>query len=465
MPFQFGTVNEAVNRLAIGVHVILTAILLLPGLTCAQGETNPGRLSAEQDLPGHWEGELSHLEQTYPVRMDITRNDAVWEITIDVPEYLIYGAGTRVNESAGWWTITSELLPDTEIRVQLKNGQLVGQCTGFCGVTSEVVLDRDSSRPVRYRYTNIEFTNGDGRLKGTLVQPDGEGPFPAIVWTHGSGQDTRSTFYYTGRAHLMAQHGIASLIYDKRGAGESTGSRFWDLDVLVDDALAAVVAIKSRADVDSSAIGIAGFSQGGWIAPATAARENDIDFVIVGATPGVSGGDQNIFSMANRMRRDGESDETIAAAEQFVTRLYEFYATGENRDAMSTALEKASSADWYDNKWVSNVLFIPEDGLPNGPNPIWEPFARDPMDSWRHVQVPVLSMWGGDDIDVPAELSRDRISRVLEEIGNSNVTLKIFEGASHGMWQAENSGRWDWPRQAEGAHQLMVAWVLEQTRR
>lgn len=417
--------------------------------------------AGECDLRGHWEGNLSHRDRDYPLVLDISCQDESHTISLDLPEYLIYGSDTEVSEDDERLTIKSAMMRGAKITLNLQADRLVGKCEDFRDVISDVSLRRTHPDPMLYEYADVSFESGDATLKGTLVKPAGYGSLPTIVWTHGSGSDTRETFYYSGRAHLMAQHGFASLIYDKRGAGESSGSRSWDIDLLIEDALTAVATIKARADVKRSAIGIAGFSQGGWIAPAVAARDDDVAFVVVGATPVVTAGEQNIFSMVNRMRRDGESEETVAAAEQFVTRLYTFYQDGENRDAMVAALEQATDQPWFKNKWLENVLFIPGDGLPAGPNPSWSPYSPDPRETWRRVTVPVLSMWGAGDIDVPVELSRSRLEKALKSNGNEDFRLEIFANASHGMWREKPADLdWDWPRQAREAQQLMVDWVI-----
>jgi predicted acyl esterase len=64
-----------------------------------------------------------------------------------------------------------------------------------------------------------------GALAGTLIPPEGEGPFPAVAILHGSGPDTRAT--YLPDATMLARAGVAALIYDKRGTGESFGD--WNL--------------------------------------------------------------------------------------------------------------------------------------------------------------------------------------------------------------------------------------------
>ena len=66
---------------------------------------------------------------------------------------------------------------------------------------------------------DVEFSNGDIHLSGTLVVPKGRGPFPAIVRIHGAGPADR----VNSIDEYYAYHGIAFLSYDKRGVGRSSG--------------------------------------------------------------------------------------------------------------------------------------------------------------------------------------------------------------------------------------------------
>ena len=110
----------------------------------------------------------------------------------------------------------------------------------------------------------VHFTNGDVSLARRLVKPEGAGPWPAVIWTHGSGRQTRDADFYRDRAYLLAQRGAASLIYDKRGVGESTGDPDATLDELADDAVAGVMYLRNRPDIRTDRVGIGGFSQGGY---------------------------------------------------------------------------------------------------------------------------------------------------------------------------------------------------------
>ena len=409
-------------------------------------------------LHGHWEGHLEHKERLFAIRLNVTDEGPTMRATLDLPEYCIYGSSAKLSIRGDTVTIATD---DITVQAKLTEDVLTGKSQGFRDIRANVLLERETVDPVRYRHEELEFESESARLAGTLVFPAGAGPFPLVVWTHGSGPDTRSTFYYSGRAHLFAQAGIASLIYDKRGSGKSTGDASWKLDNLVVDAVAAVGAVATHRDVDPDAIGIAGFSQGGWVAPIAATLEDAIDFILVGATPGISVGEQNIYSATSRLRRDGLSAADVAAAQDFLTRLYAFYETGEGREEVLRMISEAENSAWYVSRWVANVTFISKSGLIQGKHPSWDPSLPDVSSIWSKVSVPVLSIWGANDVDVPPEESKRAIEAALRSASNTDFELRIFPDASHGFWQSDGSEEWDWPRQAPGCHQLLVDWTLD----
>lgn len=112
-------------------------------------------------------------------------------------------------------------------------------------------------------------------LAGTLCSPAGPGRFPAVLMVHGTGPldrdenmpGQRLDVFNTLARHL-ADHGVASLRYDKRGCGESTGdysrAGYWDL---VADATEAFDALRLRGAVVENQLFVVGHSEGCVIAP------------------------------------------------------------------------------------------------------------------------------------------------------------------------------------------------------
>lgn len=77
---------------------------------------------------------------------------------------------------------------------------------------------------------HVTIPSGDVHLAGTLLVPEGDGPFPAALLITGSGPLDRDGNHpklplsvSKDLAELLAARGWASLRFDKRGIGESTG--------------------------------------------------------------------------------------------------------------------------------------------------------------------------------------------------------------------------------------------------
>ncbi|HSE53203.1 MAG TPA: hypothetical protein VLB00_13500, partial [Gemmatimonadales bacterium] len=130
------------------------------------------------------------------------------------------------------------------IAVRRRGDALTGEIR-ITSYRSPVTLVRAVPPP---RERSIAFhSSGDSlRLGGMLVLPEGRGPFPAMVWVTGSDPDTRLAWAYEAR--VLAARGIASLLYDKRGVGESSGASH-DLaswDDLAGDVEGALGYLRSR---------------------------------------------------------------------------------------------------------------------------------------------------------------------------------------------------------------------------
>lgn len=111
----------------------------------------------------------------------------------------------------------------------------------------------------------VRFRSGSVELHGTLLRPAEEGRHPAVVSLHGSGPATRAGA--RPYAEAFVELGVASLFFDKRGSGSSSGSLLTSsLDDLAGDALAAVRHLKTGEGIDPGRIGLWGVSQAGWVA-------------------------------------------------------------------------------------------------------------------------------------------------------------------------------------------------------
>jgi pimeloyl-ACP methyl ester carboxylesterase len=126
----------------------------------------------------------------------------------------------------------------------------------------------------------ISITSGDLALEGTL-NASGSPPGPAALLISGSGPVDRNSnakrlpINVMGQiAAVLATNGITSLRYDKRGVGQSDGDYLsTGFNDNIDDARAALEALRARPEVDEDQVVVIGHSEGALIASALAADE------------------------------------------------------------------------------------------------------------------------------------------------------------------------------------------------
>ncbi len=140
----------------------------------------------------------------------------------------------------------------------------------------------------------VTFTSGDLTLKALLWKPAGPGPFPAVVFNHGSERYHDTHFALIGP--MFAREGYVFFAPYRRGQGLSADQGTWVLDTLslvaqeqgmiargkkavellkteqLDDVLAALARVQGMPFVDRGRIAIVGNSFGGVLTMQMAER-------------------------------------------------------------------------------------------------------------------------------------------------------------------------------------------------
>jgi uncharacterized protein len=133
------------------------------------------------------------------------------------------------------------------------------------------------------RLEEVAFRAGDDELAGTLLMPDVAGRAPWVLllhswlardrdggwdrgghpaWFADDGQPARPGLLRR-LAGALAERGVASFRYDKRGCGRSDGAwQATSLFTLIDDARDALGAMRSRSELDLRRTGIVGQGEG-----------------------------------------------------------------------------------------------------------------------------------------------------------------------------------------------------------
>lgn len=167
-----------------------------------------------------------------------------------------------------------------------RRGVLRGMAGGAAlaaGTSVQAAAAPATSAP--YTRTDTRIASFDGtELAASVYTPDGTGPFPAVVGTHGWGGD-RSSAVVTRLADLYAANGFLLVTYDSRGFGESDGEVGVDGPNEVGDALTIMdqlalgevggVAVDVRTDGNGPVVGMDGLSYAGGIQLNTMAVSSD----------------------------------------------------------------------------------------------------------------------------------------------------------------------------------------------
>jgi alpha/beta superfamily hydrolase len=139
-------------------------------------------------------------------------------------------------------------------------------------------------------HKEVTFRSDKLSLAGTLIVPENDIALPCVIMVHGSGAQDRdgnisgfNTKIFKYIAEYLAQRGIASLRYDKRGCGKSEGNfKIAGLSEMVNDACGAVDFISNQPNqIDSKQIYILGHSEGAVLAPEIAAKRKNLAGILM----------------------------------------------------------------------------------------------------------------------------------------------------------------------------------------
>lgn len=272
------------------------------------------------------------------------------------------------------------------------------------------------------RQAELSIESPPARLGATLYAPASSTPLPAVLLLHGSGPDGRDNAYYRELADAFGRRGIATLVYDKRGSGASTGDwREAPFSALVDDAEAALRSLRRHTWVDSTRVGIWGGSEGATLAPLVAARVDGVAFLIVQSMSSVPFGEQYVYQAAREFR-GAPADSTDAAA---LVRAKLAYVRDRSRWAPYDSLVHAST----DRRFAAYATPTSEDSW------WWRWYATkvdvSALPTLSTLRIPTLAIWGAEDVLVPADTSRVAFMAARAALQLPSDRVLFIAGASH----------------------------------
>ena len=384
-------INRTTRRIA-GVLLLLLLSVTSYGATAG-------------NIEGTWHGTLKLNAMKLSIVMHFSDNAC----TLDSPDQGAKGIKGEVREiTAEKVDVAFPTLNATYTGV-LKDGKIEGTFTQM-GYKLPLVLEE--GQPVRirpqtpqppfpYQTEEVSFVNTEdsASLAGTLTYPVGynsKRKVPVVIMVTGSGLQNRDEELFEHKpflviADFLARNGIASLRYDDRGAGLSTG----DIeDVTTEgfcrDAAAGIAFLRKTGHF--SKIGVLGHSEGGSIAFMLAAQKK-CDFIVSMAGPGLRG-DSIIVEQTNELLRQQGQPATMTVRQMRLTML----------------LQKTNP--WYD-------YFV----------------DFDPAPVIKQIKCPALLINGDKDSQVMAASNIPVIRALLSDNEKhqlpDNQVIKVYPGLNH----------------------------------
>jgi len=355
------------------------------------------------------------------------------------PTSVGFSSGSAVYEGTGYevW------LGDTRIDLIEYQGQMVGLANRTQGTIGydvgrfpdglKILDQAEPSLPAGVREQDVRFASGELSLAGTLVLPSGEGPFPAALFLHGSGPIDRDGNVpgfpmdaYRQLAYGLAEVGIASLRFDKRGVGESEGSsETASMTDLVGDGRAALEALRARTEIDPNRILIVGHSEGAYLGTVLAAEDPQLAGLVLLAGAARPLDEITRWQVEAALRLSGADDERVAAALE--------------QEDEYIAFVEGSSGEWSDYSvadlkaalpWLTDVAAEQLLATPLSLSWLREHYLAQTEDVLAGVRAPVFALNGEKDLQVPAS-EAEAIRDILEGAGNEDVTVHVLPDLNH----------------------------------
>ncbi len=427
-----------------------TAFFISAISVCAQ--------AGDYAIEGYWEGAVVREGAVRIIRIDIFKEGDALKAQIEMPDLITHGLRpSAVKVEASTISIRIPMVGEAVMKMNPATGEMTGAVGQ--GAQAVTINLKRAVKPVEapIKKEEVQFTSGDITLSGTLVTPLVAGPHPVIVWIQGRGGRIREE---SARTRLLAQRGVASLIYDKRGSGKSTGDfRKATFDDLVSDAIAAVRFLSKRPDIDPRQIGLHGESAGGWIAPVVAVRsEISVAFIMTSAGPAENLYDQQVHAYQYYLKLSGIefTPEELRLAEEHVRLRLRLAFKNEGREEFVASAEKVKNtrlAKFYLNTEAEDASDF--DWLRRN--------DCDPAPALKKIKAPFLAFYGTRDYIVPAEENVRRLEGHLTQAGNRDFKIVVIRGGDHGLGFAQgNEGdkRWAWGRVSPEYVETMVEWLL-----
>ncbi|MBN2402557.1 MAG: alpha/beta hydrolase [Spirochaetes bacterium] len=436
------------------------------------------------DITGQWNGFPKTDDIQLKVVFRITKTDSGYISTMDNPEQDIYGIPvTEIIFENPFLKIEVSSLQIEYTGVLRGNNIIVGNFRQS-GKSHEMNLlkyarPQEPKKPYLYSSEDVIFENREDKitLAGTLTLPRKDGLLPAVILISGSGPQNRDEEVYGHKPFLiladhLTRNGIAVLRYDDRGAAGSKGDfKTATSEDFASDVEAAFDYLKSRKEIDKNKIGLIGHSEGGIIATMTAARAEDVGFIVLLASPGIRGNELILLQQELIFSAFGINNGVIQRRRKVNKGAYDIVIYTNDKEILRRNLTEYFKRSFNELPKTERPIDV-EKNIEQRVNQLLSPWWKfflgyDPSLILKNIKCPVLVLNGGKDLQVPPKENLEAIRKGFKKGKNKKVTIKELPGLNHLFQEAETGSLSEYYRIEQtfspAALKEISDWIKEQT--
>lgn len=273
----------------------------------------------------------------------------------------------------------------------------------------------------------IRFVSNQDSLAGVLNIPDNlpKDSLTLLIFVHGDGAlPANAHGYYEPIWRHLAESGIATLAWDKKGVGTSEGN--WllqDMEGRAQEVRDAIAYARTNQHWRFTKIGIIGFSQGGWVLPLVSVDSNALppDFMIL-ASGAINWIEQSDYLTTQRLKKEGKSTDEIAEAlrqnkedHDFLLKQksYEAYVAYEQKKRVKNATPHLMTKERY--YFVQNNM------------------RADATQGLQRFKCPVFALFGEKDLNVNFQKSATIYRKIFGRHHPGHYVVKTYANATHSL--------------------------------
>ncbi|PZD77599.1 S9 family peptidase [Mesonia sp. K7] len=397
-------------------------------------------------IEGDWKGTLDAMGAKLRLVFHISKADDVYKVSMDSPDQgvkdfplqqISYANDTlKIAHPAMMMTYTGILKAD-KIEGDYAQGGMTFPMNLERG-TVELKRPQTPKKPYPYNEEEVSILNHKDQviLAGTYTTPRDKKDFPVAILISGSGPQDRDETLFEHRPFLvladhLTKNGIAVLRYDDRGIAQSTGdfAKATSYD-FANDVKAIISFLKVTKDIPSNKIYLVGHSEGGMIAPIVNASEKNLGGLVLMAAPGVA-----IEQLFVKQQYDlySKSGMPISAVDSITKNNKGFYEilNSVEKSEIELAFRTYGKSIKMSDIEIEEQLQVANDAW------FYNFITFNPQAYLQKVNVPVLAINGGKDLQVDADMNLAGIENALKISGNKAYEIKKYDNLNHLFQEAE----------------------------